>query len=663
MNNPSQQLSPDFDQVPTYLKEAPRWLLWRRHPQPEGKKPRKVPYYVNGKRRTELDTPRDHAQLVSFDEAWSALQRAAGVYAGLGFALGADGAGGYWQGIDLDKLSAHPELHTTVDRLPGYVEYSPSGDGVHAIGYGRRFINLGSDGSGTEAYCKGRFFTFTGNVIKAGPRVDLAAEALKLLKLRDKHEEHSRASTSNDLAWASAREIDPVLERDLRSALAHLNHNDYDEWLAVAHALKGGGEKGHEIWLEWSMRSDLFDAEIAHTKWESIRSPQIGPEAIFARAERNCWINPRKVHLDRTSWKASANDERYRREFTFVSAGELLANLAPPRYLVQDYIEHGSLNLLFGEPGAGKSFLALDWSSCIATGTQWHGRSVLNGPVFYIAGEGHSGLGRRLKAWELHHDQPLSDAPLYVSKAAAALMDEASAQNVHAAVAGLVEKLGSPTLVVIDTMHRNLGSGDENSAEDVAAFLHHIDEYIRKPFDCAVLIVHHSGHADKSRARGSSSIQGAMDSMFGLHNKNGLQCLTCPKQKDGEPPRDLYFVKKVIDLSFAMGQDSGQSSLVLVPATPEEMKGLQRVVQERALVLLEALLNEQPLEPPQSVQESHPHVRVVATMEAWRQRYCDVEADGSIKIESIQRRFSRECKQLYEQGVVMKSGDHVWITD
>jgi primase-polymerase (primpol)-like protein len=81
----------------------------------------------------------------------------------VGFALGPDGNGGCWQGIDLDHLSEHPELQTLVERLPGYVERSPSVDGVHAIGYGQSFETLSQNGSGIEAYSERRFFTVTGD--------------------------------------------------------------------------------------------------------------------------------------------------------------------------------------------------------------------------------------------------------------------------------------------------------------------------------------------------------------------------------------------------------------------------------------------------------------------------------------------------------------------
>lgn len=120
-----------------------------------------MPYYANGKERGKgiaLDSENDLANLVTFDEALAAAPR----YAGLGFALGSDERGRYWQGIDLDGIQG-AGLESLAARLPGYVEWSPSAKGMHAIGLGEHFKALGSNGSGIEAYCEKRYFTVTGN--------------------------------------------------------------------------------------------------------------------------------------------------------------------------------------------------------------------------------------------------------------------------------------------------------------------------------------------------------------------------------------------------------------------------------------------------------------------------------------------------------------------
>jgi primase-polymerase (primpol)-like protein len=125
-----------FSAVPLQLREAPRWLIWKSVPNRNvSKKPRKIPFYVDGGCRGATDTADDLARLSNFQPALDCFLE--GNYSGLGFALGPDGTGNYWQGIDFDNIAEHPGLAELVSTLPGYVERSPSGNGVHAIGYAR----------------------------------------------------------------------------------------------------------------------------------------------------------------------------------------------------------------------------------------------------------------------------------------------------------------------------------------------------------------------------------------------------------------------------------------------------------------------------------------------------------------------------------------------
>src|SRR4051812_37793236 len=77
--------------------------------------------------------------------------------------------------------------------------------------------------------------------------------------------------------------------------------------------------------------------------------------------------------------------------FTLISVGELL-ELPPPEWLIEGVIESSALGVLYGPPGCGKSFAALDWALSVATGKAWHGREVRQGAVVYVAGEGTTGV-------------------------------------------------------------------------------------------------------------------------------------------------------------------------------------------------------------------------------------------------------------------------------
>ncbi|WP_018882346.1 MULTISPECIES: helicase RepA family protein [unclassified Thioalkalivibrio] len=249
-----------------------------------------------------------------------------------------------------------------------------------------------------------------------------------------------------------------------------------------------------------------------------------------------------------------------------------------PRFLVRDYLEAESLALVFGDPGCGKSFLAVDLACCIATGADFHGNPTSQGSVIYIAGEGHNGLKRRFVAWETHTGQTTADAPLYVSCAPAALCDPESAQAVVSAVDAV--PIGEPpALVVIDTVARNFGPGDENSTRDMGVFVQAADA-IRARYTCTVLLVHHSGHGDKARARGATALRGALDAEYRMDkDEAGTVRVEASKMKDAPFPQPLAFELRSVPLGIEDHDGREVTSAALVsttyepPAKPSNRKG------------------------------------------------------------------------------------------
>ncbi|WP_186343175.1 DUF3987 domain-containing protein [Allochromatium palmeri] len=273
--------------LPEAMRKAPRWLVWKSVSNGD-KKPRKVPFYCNDTpRQGQLDTPEDRARLATFEEALVVLE--SGAYAGLGFALGPDEDGRHWQGIDLDGTDTRPDLAALVERLPGYVERSPSGKGWHAVGIGRDFATLGSNASGIEAYSRGRYFTVTGRDGR-GDLEDIADFVTVTLaplhsprpKAQDAPTERPRVDTTDQLV------------RDLRSALVSMRSDDRDLWVRMGLALKPLGDQGRALWLEWSQASEKFDPKDAARTWDSFKPEGTGPKAVFAEAQRSGWVNPAK---------------------------------------------------------------------------------------------------------------------------------------------------------------------------------------------------------------------------------------------------------------------------------------------------------------------------------------------------------------------------------
>jgi hypothetical protein len=87
----------------------------------------------------------------------------------------------------------------------------------------------------------------------------------------------------------------------------------------------------------------------------------------------------------------------------------------PPRtFLVDGILPETSLGVLYGLPGSGKTFLALDLAFSIANGRPWLGHSVQQGGVVYIAAEGWYSIAQRAQAWCAVYEQPLPEQLLVI---------------------------------------------------------------------------------------------------------------------------------------------------------------------------------------------------------------------------------------------------------
>jgi len=221
-----------------------------------------------------------------------------------------------------------------------------------------------------------------------------------------------------------------------------------------------------------------------------------------------------------------------------------------PDWLINSFFEIDSLNMVFGDPGAAKSFYAIDMACCVATGKDFHGIEIKSGPVVYIAGEGQSGLKRRFMAWGIRHGYNVDDLDIFLSLMPAGLCDQDQARWVVDEIKQIQKEYGEPVLIIFDTVARNFGPGDENSTKDMNAFILGAD-MIREQCKACILLVHHTGHGDKSRGRGAMSLKGALDSEYRLEKDDiGIIRVTNTKMKDSAPPEPMAFKIVTVELPF-----------------------------------------------------------------------------------------------------------------
>lgn len=358
-----------------------------------------------------------------------------------------------------------------------------------------------------------------------------------------------------------------------------------DDWLQMGYAIKAacGPENEHEaleIWSGWSDRWDEGenDRDELEANWDRMKPPYgVGAGWIFDRAHRvggwlgeaDRWFSPLPAlppeaqdQLCENPFLASARASAGEDVYETLTVADIV-NRPPPEFLIDRWLPAVSMGFLYSEPGAGKSFLALDQSLTLALALrQWHGHPVQLGAgvagggavaplVIYIAAEGSFGFRNRVKAWiQTRRAQGAIGQEICENafgnfrliERTIDFMDEADIGRLQRTVRGLLQTVGAGggalgggrcALVVVDTVSRAMPGADENLQKEMTLFVRACDR-VKEEFRCCVLGVHHAGK--NGDMRGSTVLRGAGDFVFKLERARGATRgrVLCEKQKDGE---------------------------------------------------------------------------------------------------------------------------------
>jgi hypothetical protein len=250
---------------------------------------------------------------------------------------------------------------------------------------------------------------------------------------------------------------------------------------------------------------------------------------------------------------------------------EEILNQPDPDWLIEGWLQEDSFAVLAGPSNTFKSFLAVDWACSIASkGIDWQWQPVKrHGPVLYIYAEGGAGMKKRLQAWKVKYKQGLENF-----HGIGAVVNLSSETSVAALVRKIRAKGLDPVLIIIDTLNRCFGDGDENSTKDMGAFIRGCDK-LRTSFTCCtVLAVHHTGWATEHE-RGNSSLRGALDTLLKItkreKNKIGVKV---EKQKNFEEDDKPTW----LELLPVKGSNSAALSLAEPPTKSKGNQNDQKVL-------------------------------------------------------------------------------------
>lgn len=583
--------TPNFNDIPEDLRRSGRWCVWyARQRKGTTDKYDKVP--SNGRHGISVAKPDDW---LTFDQVRQIYERNPSSFNGVG------------RLVDNRYIIADVD---NSDQLPRgwpstYTEVSPSGKGLRLV-WRTEVLPPCDLARPAEIYAgyAPRFVTFTGHpVLLNGVVEPIRGSGQAIARWVEQHrvrglEPEESSADKPDLVdpenlpspmtlgmphWAQALlydcEVDPSAPgRDLSrsgvllsAAVWFYTHTTLTDGEVLTYLQESPGSSRIALDHRRGSEDKALDYLWATCCKARLRRPPPA-EDDFIPLDEGEWARGEDENSTQEGSDGKQTKEdtpKQRRGFELVLAQDLLKQPKPLRWLIKHWALPESQVLLFGDPVTGKSLVALDWAACVAIGLDWHGSPVNQGPVVYIAGEGHFGIRRRLKAWAIARDceDELAQAPLAVSSMGTALIEPASKGEVIKAIDAFAKQYGRPKMIVIDTIHRNLG-GDENSSEDMGRYFR-AGDILRDRYKAAVVHVHHSGHGDKDRGRGSSAIRGSIDTelLMQLDANTGIRTLSCPvKMKDAPRPAPIAFELLPVELPWADADGDPESSVVLVPA-------------------------------------------------------------------------------------------------
>lgn len=247
--------------------------------------------------------------------------------------------------------------------------------------------------------------------------------------------------------------------------------------------------------------------------------------------------------------------------------------------LVENLLDQGTVSVLYGQSGIGKTFVAMDLAYRVATGITWAGLRTEQKAVLYLLSEGAQGASKRFAALRRRYS-PEKTVPLFlVTKPVNLYSLEGEARAVADAVKEIEDTTGFDVgLIVVDTLARAMAGGDENSSQDMSQFVGNIDR-IREHTGCHVLLVHHTGKDVARGARGSSSLRAAVDTEIEI--EPGVIRVTKQRNIDANVQFDFRLVKTTLGLD----EDGDEVTTCLVEIdtpSPDDIPDMEKLEAEVA---------------------------------------------------------------------------------
>jgi hypothetical protein len=545
-----------------------------------------------------------------------------------------------------DEHSMPDWIRNIVSRT--YAERSPSGNGIRAIFRGELPQGLRDRKDhtvGLEVFTGSGFVTITGDRFTNND-VAPVDDAL-IAQLTDKLGERNNNNRKKTLD--KVRREDAILEQLYELGMVHKDLGDgrFDILCPFEDEHTTGGGQADTVYF------------LPHTNG-------------YATGNFNCMhahCAERPQHEFRAALRSGTHFEPISDDVKVIPIewlSDIKINLAV-LWAIKGLLPRIGLVVVFGQPSSGKTFLVIDMGCHIALGRKWGGIKVEQGAVIYIAAENPMSVKNRAAVWrDLHaKDEPI---PFGVIPHALNLRDPNEPLSHLIEWLDDVEKRhGRIGMIVIDTLARVMGGGDENTATDMGAIVSTCD-ILRERYKTLIMLVHHAGKNQKAGARGSSALTAGVDTEIEIEARPGdSHYATWRKQRDGETGFSYQFELEECDLGMDPDGD---------PVTNCHVVNLKRIGFEstdpgesltdrdtRALARLKELIDSHGNEIEiTDIFTEETSKQIVVSESAWRSGFEDDPLSNTSR-DANRVAVGRAVDKLVRAGYVVKYRDGVYVSN
>lgn len=378
----------------------------------------------------------------------------------------------------------------------------------------------------------------------------------------------------------------PVALKELKRALDTLPvaDYDYDKWRDIVFAINSvdDGPDGLALAQEWSARSPKHKAEFLDSQiWPYIKERPEGKgitvRTIFAEAFKHGYQEDVLDDFDVVPDDPGDESRHSPNKFRRVRVAELL-NKPAPTWIVRNVIPDAEIGVIYGQSGAGKSFVMLDIAAALDRGVEWRGLKTRKSRVVIVAAEGVQGFRNRVAAYQEYYDVILD---IEVIPAAPNILHDGDMQALSASL-----KSAPVSIIILDTLAQVTAGADENSGKDMGKALAQCRK-LHELTGALVILVHHAGKDIARGQRGWSGLRAACDFELEVTRTGTTRVLEVSKLKDGSGEGVKYpFRLHSVNLGVDADGEQVTSCVCLAsdaPTARQEPKGEYVVVVWQAI--------------------------------------------------------------------------------